>query len=118
MGREYIVRWRKTTSNRTPMTDVAELIRTEIAADSEGVETTTETGRRQIFCTVSQGVVRAEYYEALRNGIILCATVECWEQDYEGEKLLELNGRRYRIERSYPTGYGFLELYCAEETKR
>ena len=39
------------------------------------------------------------------------------EFDYGGQTVLEHDGHRYSIERTYPTGYGTLELSCAEVTR-
>ncbi|MDY6418880.1 MAG: hypothetical protein SPK87_09080 [Bacteroidales bacterium] len=57
---------------------------------------------------------RSEYYEAMKAGVQVSATVEIWEDDFEGEWLLEFGGHRYQIGRSWPTGRGTLELYLTE----
>ena len=36
---------------------------------------------------------------------------------FDGQTVLEHDGHRYSIERTYPTGYGTLELSCAEVTR-
>lgn len=100
-------------SNRTPFTDLCTLIALEISKDEEGYDTTNEI-RREIFCSVSDGVNRAEYYEAMKSGVKLSATIEVNDGDYEKEQILEHEGTRYKIERVYPTGYGTLELSCSE----
>lgn len=100
-------------SNRAPFTDLCQLIRTVKQKDSEGYYTTTEI-KREIFCSVSDGINRAEYYEAMKAGVKLSATVEVNEGDYEKEQMLEQEGTRYKVERVYPTGYGTIELSCSE----
>lgn len=105
--------WSPGGTNRTPWTDVCELISTVSVSDTEGYETTTETAR-EIFCTFSQGASRAEYYEAMKAGVRISATVEIWEDDFQGERLLEHEGVRYEIGRVFPTGRGTLEMSLTE----
>ena len=100
-------------TNRTPWTDVVSLIAVVATEDAAGYETKTETSR-DVFCTFTNGVSRAEYYEAMKAGVQVSATVEIWEDDFEGERLLEFGGHRYKIGRSWPTGRGTLELYLTE----
>lgn len=100
-------------SNNTPFTDVCSLISVTTTKDADGYDTTAETSR-EIFCSVSDGVVRSEYYEAMKAGVKLSATVEVWQDDYQKETLLEHGETRYKVERVYPTGNGTLELSCSE----
>lgn len=100
-------------SNRAPFTDICQLISIERQPDGDGYHTTDEI-KREIFCSVSDGVNRAEYFEAMKAGVKLSATIEVNEGDYEKEQLLEHEGTRYKVERVYPTGYGTLELSCSE----
>lgn len=100
-------------SNRAPFTDLCTLIRWEISKDEDGYESTDEI-KREIFCSVSDGVSRSEYYEAMKADVKLSATIEVNDGDYDKEQLLEHEGTRYKIERVYPTGYGTLELSCSE----
>lgn len=103
-------------SNRTPFTDLCRLIEIrKIYDDANHYET--EEVPTEILCSVAQGVGRAEFYEALKAGVALSAVVEVWEHDYSGQPELEHDGHRYSIERTYPTGYGTLELSCAEVTR-
>ena len=100
-------------SNNAPFTDVCSLIAVTTEQDSDGYESTTETSR-EVFCSVCDGVVRSEFYEAYKAGIRLSLTVEIWEDDYQKETILEHDGNRYQIERTYPSGHGTLELSCSE----
>ena len=97
-------------SNRTPFTDLCKLIAVKKTYETEDVPT-------EVFCSVSQGVGRTEFYEALKAGVRLSLVVEVNEFDYDGQTVLEHDGHRYSIERTYPTGYGTLELSCAEVTR-
>lgn len=103
-------------SNRAPFTDVCSLIAVTKIPDGSRHYTTQETAT-EIFCSVSKGVARAEFYEAMKAGVKLTATMEIYEDEYEGQELLEHEGRRYKIRRTFPTGHGTLELTCEEVTR-
>lgn len=100
-------------SNRTPFSDVCELVATAKTKDADGYDVITET-KTQVFCSVNIGVVRSEFYEALKAGIKASITVEIWEDDYNSAALIDFNSKRYKVERTYPTGHGTLELTCSE----
>ena len=100
-------------SNRTPFTDVCELVTVEKKPDADGYKTPTEQ-KKEIFCSVNTGVVRSEFYAAYKAGVRLDVTVELWEQDYDGQRLMDYTGKRYDVVRAYPTGHGTLELTCSE----
>lgn len=90
-----------------------ELIKTTKTKDADGYKTAEEQ-KREVFCTFAEGASRSEYYEAMKAGVRVSATVEVWEDDYEGERMLAYDGRRFEIGRSYPTGSGTLLLYLTE----
>ena len=100
-------------SNRAPFTDLCTLIALKISKDKDGYDSIDEI-KREILCAVSDGVSRSEYYEAMKAGVKLSATIEVNDGDYDKEQILEHEGTRYKIERVYPTGYGTLELSCSE----
>lgn len=100
-------------SNRTPFSDVCDLVVTSADNDPEGYETTTET-KTQVFCSVNSGVVRSEFYAALKAGVKLSVTIEVWEDDFNGADKVNFGEKVYKIERTYPTGYGTIELNCSE----
>lgn len=102
-------------SNRTPMTDVVTLIGgASQGKDADGYDVPATPTEREIFGGFAKGVSRAEYYEAAKAGVRLSATVEIWEDDYQSERLLEHDGHRYQIGRTWPTGRGTLQLYLTE----
>jgi len=74
----------------------------------------TET-RRMVYCTV-RSVGYNEYYRALENSLQpTFVFVLADYAEYEGEKICEYNGKRYRIYRTYQTG-GAIELTVEEVT--
>ena len=101
-------------SNRTPFTDICQLIAVEAQRDKDGYEQDPKESETEVFCSVNAGVVRSEFYEAYKAGIRLSVTVELWENDYSDQTFLEHEKKRYKIVRTYPTGHGTLELTCSE----
>ena len=101
-------------TNRTPWSDLITLISDNTTEDSAGFVEHDPPTRREIFCTFTEGAARSEYYEAMKAGVRVSATVEIWEDDFEGERKLERDGDLYEIGRIYPTGRGTLMLYLTE----
>ena len=85
------------------MNDILTLIRQTQTVDDYGDLATTET-TRQVFCKVGS-IGQKEFYQAQAVGLqpevkfILADYL-----DYNGETLVEHNGTRYRILRTYRTG--------------
>lgn len=100
-------------SNRTPFSDVCELLTTETVIDADGYETQTEIAV-QVFCSVNTGVVRSEYYEAMKAGLQLSVTIEIWEEEYNGAQHIRFDGKKYKVGRTFPTGHGTIEITCSE----
>ena len=100
-------------SNRAPFTDLCTLIALKISKDKDGYDSIDEI-KREILCSVSDGVSRSEFYAAMKADVKLSATIEVNDGDYDKEQILEHEGTRYKIERVYPTGYGTQELSCSE----
>jgi len=101
-------------TNNTPFTDLCVLIGDAETTGTDGYTDSTEESRREIFCSVQDGVNRAEFYEAYKAGVRLAITVEVHADDFDGERELEHDGTLYEILRTYPTGHGTLELSCRE----
>lgn len=104
-------------TNNTPFTDLCVLIGDAETTGADGYTDSTEASRREIFCSVQDGVNRAEFYEAYKAGVRLAITVEVHAGDFGGERELLYDGDRYEILRTYPTGHGTLELSCREVTR-
>lgn len=104
-------------TNNTPFTDLCVLIGDAETTGADGYTDSTAESRREIFCSVQDGVNRAEFYEAYKAGVRLSITVEVYDGDFDGERELEHDGTRYEILRTYPTGHGTLELSCREVTR-
>lgn len=100
-------------TNRAPFTDECFFIASSEVLDAGGYSTKTET-QRPVLCSFSEGVARTEFYEAQKAGYKLSATVEVVESNYSGEANVIHSGRRYKIVRTFPSGYGTLLLYLEE----
>jgi SPP1 family predicted phage head-tail adaptor len=57
------------------------------------------------------GVTQTEFFSAGQRGLQPEAKFTVWAHEYNGEKLLEYNGSRYAIYRTYPVN-GRIELYA------
>lgn len=83
--------------------------------EAHGVFDPPTENRRMVYCQVLS-VGRTEYYQALSHGlhpdIIFRLSTRL---DYEGEKILEWDNRRYRVIRTYSDGDA-IELTAEEIT--
>ncbi len=75
------------------------------------VETETE---REVFCDV-RSVTRAEWFDAGRNGMQPIYIFTMFAPDYQGEKVVEYNGQRYGVYRTYLGRNETIELYVEEK---
>ena len=101
-------------TNRTPWSDLITLISENTTEDDAGFVEHDPPTRREVFCTFIEGAARSEYYEAMKAGVRISATVEIWEDAFQGERKLERGDKTYEIGRTYPTGRGTMMLYLTE----
>ena len=81
------------------MDDVIYLIKAVQEQDARGVWQTTPVKRR-VFCTVNS-ISRAEFFEAGRSGLNPSFMFRVFAADYDGEDVVEYQGRTYGIYRTY-----------------
>lgn len=91
------------------MADVLYLISQTISVDDYGNEVETET-QRQVFCEVNS-ITQTEFYAAANTELNPEYRFDVFFGDYNGEDVIEYQGNRYAIYRTYRTG-DTLELYC------
>ena len=85
------------------MNEILTLIKRIVGKDSQGDPVITETTRR-VFCR-TQSIGQKEFYEAnARDFHPEVKFVIADYLDYDDENLVEHNGRRYRVLRTYRTG--------------
>ncbi len=95
------------------LNDTIKLVDVVVTEDADGYETTVET-LTEVKCDSGNGVTRTEFYEAYKAGLELTAAFEMWACDYGGQKIIEHNGKRYKVERAFPLGDGAIQLNCSE----
>lgn len=93
---------------------VVTLISETYAPDAIGQMVATEK-ERDVFCNV-QSVSQSEWFQGGQNGLNPEYKVTMFAPDYEGEKLVEFNGVRYGIYRTYVRQDELLELYLERKT--
>lgn len=69
-----------------------------------------ETHRRDVFCNISS-VSASEFFEGGRSGLNPSYRMSVFFGDYDGEEILEYNGKTYSIYRTFLKGTDTLELY-------
>lgn len=93
--------------------DVIKLIKTVQTQDDFGVWRPAET-EREVFAQVNS-VTRSEFFEGGRNGLNPEYVFTMFEADYEDERIVEYNGLRYAVYRTYIGRNDTLELYAERQ---
>ena len=90
--------------------DVINLIKETPVQSSDYTWTSQETSQ-EVFCDV-RSITRTEWFEAGRNGIEHPEFIFIMNRnEYEGQKIVEYNGQRYGVYRTYAGRNEDLELY-------
>lgn len=69
---------------------------------------------RTVYCNV-RSISRAEWKDAGEMGFKPELQVTMFLYDYEGEKIAELNGKRYGVYRTYQSSTDEIELYLEDK---
>ena len=77
--------------------------------DPYGVNQPVET-RKKVFCNV-MSVTASEWFDGGRNGLNPEYRMIIFQPDYNGEKIVEYNGTRYTVYRTYEARNDSIELY-------
>lgn len=92
------------------MDAVIMLISREEHIDDYGVPRVSEVPR-QVFCQ-AYSVTRQEFFEGGRNGLNPSLVFRMFAPDYHGEAVVEYNGFRYGVYRTYQVpGEDYMEIY-------
>lgn len=89
--------------------DVITLIAVTQTQDNYGVWRSTEK-KNDVFCQINS-VTRNEFFQAGRAGLNPEFQVTMFAYDYDGEKIIEYNGKRYSVYRTYFARNDTVELY-------
>lgn len=73
-----------------------------------------EEARKMVYCDV-RSVSMTEWFDAGRDGMKPSLCFIMFAPDYEGEKIVEYNGKRYGIYRTYVGRNERIELYTEEK---
>ncbi len=93
--------------------ETAELVLVTSGTDADGYPVDAIETAREVFVDV-QSVRRMEFYEAMRTGLALIIAFVVRACDYAGEKLVDYDGKRYKVERAYTKDGELMELNCSE----
>lgn len=88
---------------------VINLISETQARDTSGVYQTSETSHT-VFCSVNS-VTASEFFEGGRNGLNPELQFTMFAGDYNGERIVEYDGNRYGVYRTYIRKNDVIELY-------
>lgn len=90
--------------------NVINLISEVHTQDAIGQFISTEQSR-QVYCDV-RSITRAEWFDAGRNGMQPTFIFTMFAPDYQDEKIVEFEGKRYGIYRTYLARNEQIELYA------
>lgn len=90
--------------------EVITLIKETQTQDDKGVWRAT-TSEREVFAQVNS-VTRAEFFDGGRNGLNPEFMFTLFFADYQGERVVEYNGKTYAIYRTYQGRNDTIELYA------
>ena len=97
------------------MDDVIKLIRETYSKNIYGVDTPGEPDYFECFCQI-HSVMRQEFFDAGRNGLNPAFMITMFHGDYNGESLLEYEGKIYSIYRTFIVpGTDYIELYVERQ---
>lgn len=88
--------------------DIIKLISSSWVKDANGVNRKAETSR-QVFCNV-RSVTQSEFYQAAQMGIKPEYRFIMFKYDYQNEMIIEYNGVRYSVYRTYFAEDDLIEL--------
>ena len=90
--------------------DVIDLINQRVEKNEYGVWTKTDSSRT-VFCKVDS-VTASEFFDGGRNGLNPEYRFTMFSGDYQGERVVEYNGERFGVYRTYKAKNDMIELYC------
>lgn len=94
--------------------DVLKLIGQSYERDDNGVMQLVDTTEREIFCQV-ESITRNEFFEAGRNGMNPEYKFLIFFGDYQNERVVEYDGKRYAVYRTFRGKNDVIELYVERQ---
>ena len=93
--------------------DIIYLVTENQTQDAIGQWISEET-KRLVYCDV-RSITREEWFNAGRDGVQPSFMFAMFSPDYQGEKIVEYNGTRYGVYRTYRGRKETMELYVEEK---
>jgi len=93
--------------------DIIFLISNTIIEDGIGNQIPQEA-LREVFCNIDS-ISQTEYFQASQAGLKSQLKIIIFEFDYNGEKIVEYNAKRYSIYRTFLRDNERIELYLASK---
>lgn len=96
------------------MRDVLTLIKRGNMRDRDGYRIPSDGARRTVFAEY-RTPSRSEFYNSMQAGVETSAVFVIYNAEYENEREVEHNGKRYRVTRTYRRNASdFIELNCTD----
>lgn len=95
------------------MEDVILLVEETTKEDDYGVISTSQN-TKQVFCNVSS-VSSTEWFEGGRNGLNPKFRFTMFAHDYSDEEIVEYNGKRYSVYRTFLKDADSIEIYVEKK---
>lgn len=87
----------------------AAILKIKASLNKNGFAVKPEESARTVFCN-KKSVGYSEYFKSQQTGKLVEAKYEVHKADYGGEDVVEVNGRRYFVLKTYDTGTDTIEL--------
>lgn len=84
-----------------------------MAADAYGIPQESTPTKRTVMARV-ESVTRSEFFDAGRNGLNPEYKFTMFLYDYQGEKIVEYDGKQYAVYRTYMGRSDTIELYVQQ----
>ena len=81
--------------------------------DSEGFKSFSEQSK-EVWCSI-ESITQHEFFEAGRDDIRAEYKVTLNVDDYDGQRIVEIDGSRYAVYRTYRPGADDIELYLEDK---
>lgn len=87
-------------ANSISFDDVCRLVSVKCVKDEIGIERNVETVSEPIFCDISS-IYASEFYKAAQAGIRPNFKITTWAENYSGQPIAEVDGKRYAVSRTF-----------------
>jgi len=93
--------------------DVVNLIAVTYTSDSIGQQIAVET-KKPVYCRVRSSS-QSEWFQGAQNGLKPAYEITMFKYDYDGENIVEYNGKRYGVYRTYESKNEDISVYVEDK---